>query len=130
MITFTKRTYYIAGAAFTAGMISGPSAAFAGTQGFGVVAKNITTGISEIPALLTSLSYLAGTLLAVFGIMKIKDHVENPTQTPLKDGAVRLISGAALLALPVIVQAMLETGGTTTQTAPIGLKKAAFSVVE
>jgi len=41
--------------------------------------------------------------------MKIKDHVENPTQTPLKDGAIRLTAGGALFALPILTSSMLGT---------------------
>jgi hypothetical protein len=43
--------------------------------------------------------------------MKIKDHVENPGNEPLKNGAIRLAAGGALLALPIIFEAMTETIG-------------------
>lgn len=68
--------------------------------------KNITQSLDDIPSLLTALSYIAGLVLGVLGIMKIKDHVEQPQQTPLKDGAIRLMAGGALFALPIIFEAM------------------------
>ena len=58
--------------------------------------------------------------------MKIKDHVENPTQTPLKDGAVRLLCGGALFALPIIMEAMFATVGDGTQVDLKGLKAVTF----
>ena len=69
------------------------------------IAENITNSISELPTLLSALSYMFGLLLAVLGVMKIKDHVENPTQTPLKDGSIRLAAGGALFALPIVTKA-------------------------
>jgi len=50
--------------------------------------------------------------------LKIKDHVENPSQTPLQHGAIRLLAGGGLLALPVIFAAMEGSIGTNTN-API-----------
>ncbi|MFN3826300.1 MAG: hypothetical protein ACK4NR_01595 [Micavibrio sp.] len=79
---------------------------------FNSIASNIVTSIASLPSLLSALSYMFGILLGTLGIMKIKDHVENPGQTPLKDGAVRLAAGGALLALPMIFEAMFETIGS------------------
>ena len=97
-------------AAFTAGYMMTTTTAHA--NNFSSIASNITTSISSLPSLLSALSYMFGILLGVLGIMKIKDHVENPGQTPMKDGAIRLAAGGALLALPIIFEAMLETSGS------------------
>ena len=75
------------------------------------IAENITNSISELPTLLSALSYMFGLLLAVLGVMKIKDHVENPTPTPLKDGSIRLAAGGALFALPIVTESVLNTIG-------------------
>ena len=115
-----KRQYYSVGAAMTMGILaSGQAHAAAGGGGnnFGAIAENINDSIADLPGLLTGLSYLFGILLGVLGIMKIKDHVENPTQTPLKDGAIRLAAGGALFALPIIFEAMFETVGTDGENA-------------
>lgn len=107
-----KRHYYRLGAAMTAGMILGSAgSAHAGGNNFSKIAENITTSIQDLPGLLTALSYMFGILLAVLGVMKIKDHVENPTQTHLKDGAIRLAAGGALFALPILFEAMTNTIG-------------------
>ncbi len=83
-----------------------------GNNNFSDIARNITTSISELPGLITAIGYLMGILLGVLGILKLKDHVENPTQTPLKDGAIRLASGGALFAFPMVTEAMLNTIGS------------------
>ena len=97
-------------AAFVAGYMM--TSTTANANNFSSVASNIVTSIASLPSLLTALSYMFGILLGVLGIMKIKDHVENPGQTPIKDGAIRLAAGGALLALPIIFEAMTETPGS------------------
>lgn len=86
---------------------------------FSSISKNILESIANLPALLSGLAYMFGMLLSVLGIMKIKDHVENPGQTPLKDGAIRLAAGGGLFTLPIITQAMTETIGSSGQGATI-----------
>lgn len=112
MFKQAKKLYYSSGAALTAGMIlSSSSAHAAATNNFSTITTNITKSVQDIPALLTILSYLFGILLGVLGVMKIKDHVENPSNTPLKDGAIRLAAGGALFALPLLFESMLNTIG-------------------
>ena len=112
MFKQAKLSYYKLGAAMTAGMIAGSAGSAHAGNNFGSIASNITNSIAALPALLSALSYLFGILLGVLGVLKIKDHVENPTQTPLKDGAMRLCAGGALFALPILFEAMFETAGT------------------
>ena len=110
-----KKSYYRMGAALTAGMLMVDGTAHAATaQGgnnFSTIAGNVAGSISSLPGLISGIAYLLGTLIGVLGIMKIKDHVENPTQTPLKDGAIRLAAGGGLFALPIVFDAMLNTVG-------------------
>jgi len=115
MLTLLKKTTYAMGAAMTMGMMTTQDA----------------LAIQDIPGLLTAVSYLLGLLLGVLGVLKIKDHVENPTQTPIKEGAIRLASGGALFALPIIFDSMFNTvdgagiGGDTTAAT---LNKVQFNV--
>lgn len=92
---------------------------------FSSIAKNMTLSIANLPSMLSAVSYLFGLLLGVLGVMKIKDHVENPSQTPLKDGAIRLAAGGALFAIPMLYEAGKNTIGTTgvatTQASLTGL---------
>ena len=80
------------------------------------------SSIQDVPGLLSGLAYIMGVILGILGVLKIKDHVENPTQTPLKEGAIRLAVGGALFALPILFESMFQTisdgqgAGTTTAT--------------
>lgn len=106
-----KSTMAFAGAAALVAL----SAVDAHASNFSTIAQNITTSISSLPGLLSALAYMFGILLGVLGVMKIKDHVENPSQTPLKDGAIRLAAGGGLFALPIIYNAMQNTVGVEKQ---------------
>lgn len=111
MIKSLKRQTLNISAAFTVGMMVSTEARAAGGNDFSQIAENIITSIQSLPGLLTGLAYMFGILLGVLGVLKIKDHVENPSQTPLKDGAIRLAAGGGLFALPIIYDAMLTTIG-------------------
>lgn len=110
MLKLINKQMLVASAAFFVGATTGGQA-HAGGNNFSNIAENIVDSISDLPTLLAALSYLFGLLLGVLGIMKIKDHVENPTQEPLKNGAIRLAAGGALFALPIITEAALNTIG-------------------
>lgn len=128
-----KNTYYMMGAAMTVGMIGTSREAAAGSapsgNNFSNIAENITTSLQDIPGLISAISYLFGVLIGVLGVLKIKDHVENPTQTPLKDGAIRLAAGGALFALPIIFESMSNTLGDGTTVEAAQLKKVQFTTL-
>jgi len=89
--------------------------------GFQTATGNIKTSASDIPNLISTVAYIGGAGLGVAGVLKMKQHVDNPTQTPLKDGLVRLGAGGGLLALPFVLDSMGSTIGTggTVPTASI-----------
>lgn len=132
MFTKTKTSYYKLGAAMTLGMMATSGEAEAAANNFGSIASNINTSISSLPGLISALAYLFGILLAVLGVMKIKDHVENPTQTPLKDGAIRLLAGGMLFAIPILLEAMAETLDSNNQgsgASATGLQSVSFGTI-
>lgn len=103
----TKITHKLAAAA-TMGMIAG-SATDAHAQTattFADMVKNILLASSGFHNLISVVCWIGGAGLGVAGIFKLKNHVDNPGQTPMKDGLVRLGCGGALLAFPFIMQAM------------------------
>lgn len=119
------------GAAMMVGAMGTPAYAGGGGGGgqdFDTIAKNINSSVEEIPGLISGLSYLFGTLLGVLGILKIKEHVENPQQTELKHGAIRLAAGGGLFALPIVYEAMTTTIGQGNAPNPADLNRAEFSV--
>jgi hypothetical protein len=100
-------TYRLA-AALTAGMMMSESAnAFAAD--LGDVEVNIVHSASGLPSMISTVAYVGGIGLGVAGIFKLKNHVDNPAQHPMKDGLVRLGAGGGLLALPYLTQAMAGT---------------------
>lgn len=116
MFKTIKNNYYTAGVSMTMGMmLMSPMDAKAQT-GFSAVSDNLVNSVSNFPTVVSVASYILGLALGLMGVMKIKDHVENPSQTPLKEGAVRLVSGGALLALPALYTAMTTSIGDSTGT--------------
>ena len=122
MLSAASSVYFLAG--IEESMASGDNADFS------KIASNINTSISSLPGLLTGLAYMFGILLGVLGILKIKDHVENPSQTQLSHGAIRLAAGGALFALPIVYEAMQETidNGANAGVQAAALKKVQFNV--
>ncbi|MCB1721863.1 MAG: hypothetical protein H6860_05285 [Rhodospirillales bacterium] len=119
-------------AAFVVGFLTSATQAHAqigAGHDFSDIARNITESVEELPGMVTAISYMIGLLMGVLGVMKLKDHVENPSQTPLKDGAIRLAAGGALFALPMVFESMLNTIGTTgVSIEPASLNRAKFNV--
>lgn len=115
----------VSAAAFTMGLLSSTDAH---ANSFNTIAKNINTGVQELPGLLTAISYMMGMIFSVLGILKIKDHVENPSQTPLKDGAIRLAVGGGLFTIPIITEAMTNLLGAGVAAKSATLNKMQFNV--
>lgn len=100
---YTNRLGAYVSASISVGLMTGTEA-HAGNS-FTKIGTTITSQINGLPGLATSLAYISGLTLGILGIMKIKDHVENPSNTPLKDGAIRLAAGGALFAVPIVTEA-------------------------
>ena len=114
-----KKIYYKSAAAVTMGLMMTSTQSFATTNTFSTASENLVTSMGSIPGLVSSSSYLIGLMLAALGIMKVKDHVENPTSTPLKEGAIRLAAGGAMLALPFITSTMLGSVGAGSNSVAV-----------
>lgn len=128
MIKFIKKQSLKVSALTVVGLLSGAEDAAATGKNFSTIANNVTTSIESLPGLLTGVAYMLGILLGVLGILKIKDHVENPTQTPLQHGAIRLVAGGGLFALPIVYEAMQSTIGSGTAVSAAELNKVNFAV--
>lgn len=129
MFKRTKTTYCKLGALMTVGTVAFAGDAFAAANTFSTISNKIGASIAALPGLISGIAYLIGIILAVLGIMKIKDHVENPNQTPLKEGAIRLIAGGLLFALGFLMEVMLNTVGDSSATVKaVKLKGVTFTV--
>jgi hypothetical protein len=80
--------------------------------------NNLSDNISVIPILLNYAAYIIGIALLIAGFSKLKAHVDNPGQTPIKDGLGRIAAGILFLSLPFVVtlarDTMAVTGGTAS----------------
>lgn len=115
----------VTAAAFVMGTMSSSGAQAAPANTFNDIANNIVAGIQDLPGFLSAISYMMGMLFSILGILKIKDHVENPTQTHLKDGAIRLAVGGGLFMIPIITESMQTLIGTGAVTEAANVKKIA-----
>ena len=94
MIKSFNKNYALLGAVFTLGMMdTSAHAAAAGVtpvtttsytdQSFSTIFERITTSFGGLPGLISMAAYIMGIVFAIGGILKIKDHVEDPGRTEL-----------------------------------------------
>lgn len=88
---------------------STPASAQIFNLGFAGIAQNISNSLDNTPGLIAAISYLLAILFGVLGIIKTKDHVENPNNTALKIPVIHFLIGGALFALPSIIAAVVNT---------------------
>lgn len=98
-----------------------PDLASATTVDFGSGQGSFASGqLSYAPGFASAVAYVAGTIFAFAGILKLKQHAENPAQVPMSHGLARLVAGGALLSLPTItslIQGTLACGIGTSASA-------------
>ena len=83
-----------------------------GNTSVGGILCNIVMSTSAIPMFLTGISYLLGMVFGLWALLKIRDHVLNPSQTRLNEGVTRLLAGGAFFALPFIISVVESTMST------------------
>ena len=99
-------------------------------QNFSDIAENVTDSISFFPALISGVAYLGGLGFGFMGLIKLKDHVDDPSN-PLKDAAIRIAIAGCLFSLPIIYEASLETIGDTDNFVDSArIKEAEFKVTQ
>lgn len=80
-------------------------AAFAG-QKMGDVFNNVVRASDGFSPVLSTIAYIFGCILAVTGVFKFKQHVDNPQQTSLWEGIKRMLAGGCFLSLPFTIRAV------------------------
>ncbi len=92
-----------------------PGLAHAGPQTLGdVILRVADDSTLTIPAIFSGFSYMMGLIMGFTGIMKLKEHVENPNQVQFLDPIKRFIAGGMFFALPFVadvVRATIEGDG-------------------
>ncbi|MCK5383928.1 MAG: hypothetical protein KAJ29_00035 [Alphaproteobacteria bacterium] len=69
----------------------------------GAVICNSLLTSSAMPVFLNSISYLMGLVLGVWGVLKIRDHVIEPSRTAVSEGVMRLLAGGCFFSLPYLI---------------------------
>ena len=88
--------------------------AVAGGFDLGGAAAHITNvEIGPLAPLISALFWVAGGVLMGAGALKLKEHAENPTQTPIRHGVSRMAVGAALMTIPYFSQFVTNTLSNT-----------------
>lgn len=96
---------------FLAGALFMADPAFADcTDGtLGGVICNVVESSASVPGVFTGISYLMGLILGIWGILKLREHVDNPNQVQIWDPVKRFVAGGAFFALPTVLQAAYNT---------------------
>lgn len=77
---------------------------------------NTASNVGGSVTLITYAAYIIGAMFILTGLLKLRAHVDNPSQTPLKDALGRLVVGALLGVTPFIVDMIRATTSTTSGT--------------
>lgn len=62
--------------------------------------KAIVEALKDMPVIISGVSYIFGGMLVLGGANKLKMHAENPMQTPMSHGLVRIGVGGLIAGLP------------------------------
>ena len=60
----------------------------------------LVDALKDMPVIISGMSYMFGGLLVLGGANKLKMHAENPQQTPMSHGLVRIGVGGIIAGLP------------------------------
>ncbi len=75
-----------------------------GTGTVGDVICNVINSSASLPGFISGIAYMMGMIMAVTAMIKLKDHVENPSQTPISAAVKRFVAGGALFMLPIVTE--------------------------
>ena len=94
---------------FPAHTVLWASAAFA--LSLGEMADEAGEDLEALPFFISVIFYVLGLLIVGFGLLRLKRHVDHPSQTTIGSGLMAVVIGAALIATPAIIEAVAETFG-------------------
>lgn len=99
-----------------------PIEALAGVQNVHTATQQVASQFFNIPTFVIYICYVIGVFLIAQSLLKLRTHVENPTNAPLKDALIRMAVGALFIALPftldlaqnTLLGANMAGGGTVS----------------
>lgn len=103
------------------GVLAAVPSAPAHAISLGEMAEAAASDLELLPLFISVAFYILGILIAGFGLLRLKRHVDHPGQTTIGSGLIALLVGAALIAAPSVINAVGETfavdGATLTRPA-------------
>jgi hypothetical protein len=108
-----------------ASLISGSFISEANATQLSDMVSSTGGNVASFPKLISAACYVGGATFIGTGVMKVKGHVDNPGQTPLREGLVRLGAGGVLVAAPALTSVMTESSGVGTSN--VGFEGFGFS---
>ena len=75
----------------------------------GEMAQSAAEDLELVPFFISIAFYILGVVIAGFGLLRLKRHVDHPSQTTIASGLVALVIAAALIAAPSVINAVGET---------------------
>lgn len=92
------------------------------TNGIAGMGDQLRDQIGSLTDLIGAASFIVGLVFGASGLMKFKQHSENPQGTPLSHAMVRLLVAGALIALPAVLGTSVGTlfNGGVDQTTSAG----------
>lgn len=80
------------------------------TQGtLGGMICDLIDGTVSLPGIVAGLAYMAGLICGFLGVLKLKQHVEAPSQTEIWDPIKRFVAGGAFFSLPYVAGVLRKT---------------------
>jgi hypothetical protein len=80
-----------------------------GQADLGATSGVVNGYVGAVAPLISTLFWVAGGVLMGAGALKLKEHAENPGQTPMRQGIARMAVGAALLSIPFFAQFVINS---------------------
>ena len=82
-------------------------------KSLGEMTQEAEKDLRLVSGFLAVVFYLLGILLVAFGFFRVKKHMDQPQQVTLASAIVAICVGAAMIAVPSIINAIAETFGIT-----------------
>ena len=89
------------------------TAHLAAAKSLGEMTQEAERDLKLMTGFLEIVFYLLGVLVVVFGFFRVKKHMDQPQQVSLVSAVVAIAVGAAIIAVPPIINGIGETFGIT-----------------
>lgn len=72
-------------------------------EDIGEMANRLSEQLASIARFISIVSFVAGLGIGMSGILKLKNHSQNPAQVPLSQPMMRILVACGLIALPTVM---------------------------